>query len=75
MSVDDQADGFKDDGHKPPNCAHPECQPFTECHVALYPRGFSGAIIEHQKDLFELTHGAISFRLAKGFHMLHASER
>lgn len=75
MNPNDQADGFFDDGHKPPNCTHPECQPFEECHVALYPRGFSGPIVEHQKDVYELTHGAVAFRLAKGFNMLRASER
>lgn len=77
MSANDQPDGFFDDGHKSPNCEHPECQPFEVCHAALAPQKgtHSGRIVGHQKDLFELTHGAVGFRLAKGFSMLRASER
>jgi len=78
MSQNDQADGFFDKGHIPPNCSHPECQPFEDCHLALHKTEDSGKgrpVNIPENDVWSLTHGRIPFRLAKGFRMMYSSER
>lgn len=72
MSVNDQADGFFDTWYCASESDGTECT----CGATLEPKGdeHKGRIIEHEKDVYDLTHGKIGFRLAKGFSMMYRSE-
>jgi hypothetical protein len=78
MSVNDQADGFFEDERDWGKCSHLECRPYDECLHALEPNENSGKgkpLNIPEKDVWQLTHGAMQFRLTKGFNMRLRSER
>jgi hypothetical protein len=78
MSVNDQADGFFEQPDAWAKCSHTECVNFEECLYPLGPNENSGKgyqLHTGEKDLWQLTHGGIPFRLVKGFRMLLRSER
>ena len=72
-----QADGFFDEEPTGPRCHHKECFGLSECSYALGPNENSGKgrVQMPDKDVWQLTHGAINFRLVKGFNLLKRSER
>jgi len=78
MAWQDGPDGFFEEHLTWGKCSHLECIGFEECLYPLGPNDHSGKGYQMhagQKDVWQLTHGGVTFRLTKGFNMLLRSQR